>query len=126
MLEILRFWDLKKKIYIKALNMFEILRFWDLKKKIYIKAFNMLEILRFWDLKKKKYIKALNMFEILRFWDLKKKNIYLSSKSVGDFEILRFGNSLPFPSPDIAYKGAVFQVCKIYAFDQSNVLVLMD
>ena len=62
-------------------------------------------------------------FEILRF---EKKNIYMSALSARDFEILRFGNSLPFSSPDIGYRGTVFQVCKIYAFNQSNVLVLMD
>ena len=41
-----------------------------------------------------------------------------------DFFLAFESDSLPFSSPDTGYRAAVFQVCKICAFNQSNAIVL--
>ena len=42
-----------------------------------------------------------------------------------DIVLALHSDSLPFSLPDIGYRAAVFQVCKICVFDQSNALVLI-
>ena len=42
-----------------------------------------------------------------------------------DIVLALYSDSLPFSSPDVGERAAVFHVCKICAFDQSNVLVLI-
>ena len=42
-----------------------------------------------------------------------------------DTVLALYSDSLPFSSPDVGHRAAVFQVSKICVFDQSNALVLI-